>query len=77
MTNDTKQSLHDENGRFAKGNPSPAGFRQNPEKPLSHFSAIIDATNDLNRRTEQKLAEIFDKSFLANHSIDNTQKGKK
>lgn len=31
MTNDTKQSLHDENGRFAKGNPSPAGFRQNPQ----------------------------------------------
>ena len=31
MTNDTEQSLLDENGKFAKGNPSPAGFKQNPQ----------------------------------------------
>jgi len=31
MTDDTDQSLLDEHGRFAKGNPSPAGFKQNPQ----------------------------------------------
>lgn len=47
---------------------------ENPEKPLSHFGAIVDATNDLNRRTEEKLAAIFDKTFLDNHAIEEKPK---
>jgi hypothetical protein len=31
MKHDTDQSLLDENGKFAKGNTSPAGFKQNPQ----------------------------------------------
>ena len=33
MKHDTDQSLLDENGKFAKGNTSPAGFKQNPQNP--------------------------------------------